>query len=136
MASGAWEWVTSWKDFSGIRDSIAAAFELDSWVDSEMGVWRGDTVFEELERLFEFVFVVEICEEVVGFLMLRESRRSAGDCREDSRLCVAFVAAEAKNVEATSLVAEILSLATWVIGFDLKPRGQLPYHFVLMFEGD
>lgn len=67
--------------------------------------------------------------------MLRERRRSAGDLREEAELWVAFVADEAANVEATSLVAEILSLATWVIGFDLNPRGQLPYHFVLVLEG-
>ena len=68
--------------------------------------------------------------------MLRESRRSAGDLREEAELCVAFVAEEAKDDEITSFVAEILSLATCVIGFDLNPRGQLPYHFVSVLEGD
>lgn len=68
--------------------------------------------------------------------MLRERRRSAGDLREEVELCETFAVDEAKNVEATSFVAEILSLATCVIGFDLNPLGQLAYHFVSMLEGD
>ena len=68
--------------------------------------------------------------------MLRERRRSAGDLMGDAELCVAFVADEAKHVEVTSFVAEILSLATCVIGFDLNPRDQLPYHFVFGLEDD
>lgn len=83
-----------------------------------------------------FVFVAGSGKELVEFFMLRERRRSAGDLREEAGLCVVFVAADAESVDGTSLVAEILSLATWVIGFDLNPRGQLPYHFVLELEGD
>lgn len=109
---------------------------MNSWEGSELGVERGVGFPDELEGTLKFGFTAGVDGKLLEFFMFRERRRSAGDLTEEAELCVAFVADEAKNVEATSFVAEILSLATCVIGFDLTPRGQLPYHFVFVLEDD
>lgn len=105
-------WDTSCEYFFGARDSVISFFGVDSRGGSEIGVERGEGVSEALEGTLMSVLVAGSGKELVEFFMLRERRLSAGDLREEAGLCVVFVAADAESVDAISLLAEMLSLAT------------------------
>ena len=105
-------WDTSCEYFFGARDSVISFFGVDSRGGSELGVERGEGVSEALKGTLISVLVAGSGKELVEFFMLRERRLSAGDLKEEGGLCVIFVTADAESVDAISLLAEILSLAT------------------------